>query len=235
MRRAALALPFALLAVPASAPAAAVQTDRDCYLQTQSTTVTVSGTGFAPGQPFVVALDDVALDGGGGAIDALGAMRGAFNPPVLRPRQEQRRFRVSVTAADASAFSTFTLTRFIAGFTPATGDPATMRVRFSVHGFALAGPTPTVYVHYVDPRGRLRKTIRLGRAQGQCGAIERTAKRRLFPFAQPPRGGKWRLQFDTSRRYRVGTPNSEFLFYTVGVTVRSIRRTSLDGVAGSLG
>jgi hypothetical protein len=234
MRRAALALPFAILAVPATAPAAAVDTDRDCYLQTAQTTVTVTGTGFAPGQPFAVALDDTALDGGGGTIDGLGAMRGAFSPPVLPTSQAQRRFRVSVTAADASAWSTFTLTRFAAGFRPATGNPATMRVRFSVHGFALAGPEPTVYVHYVDPRGRLRKTIRLGRAQGQCGAIPRTAKRRLFPFATPPRGGKWRLQFDTSRRYRRGTTESEFLFYTVGVTVRTTR-TARSGVAGALG
>lgn len=224
MRRAALALPFALLAVPATATAAAVDTDRACYLQTQSTTVTVSGTGYAPGQPFVVALDNTALDGGGGAIDALGTMRGAFNPPVLKATQEQRRFKVSVTAADATAWTTFTLTRFVAGFSPATGDPATMRVRFSVHGFALASPSPTVYLHYVDPRGRLRKTVRLGRAQGQCGAIDRTAKRRLFPFRSAPRAGKWRLQFDTSRKYHRGTTKSEFLFYTVGVTVRSVRR-----------
>jgi hypothetical protein len=234
MRRLAAVPALAILAVPAGAPAAQVQTDRACYLQTARTTVTVTGTGFSPGKPFVVALDGTALDGGQGSIDGLGAMRGAFNPPMLRPWQKQRRFDVSVSAADVTATTSFTLTQFVAGFSPATGDPSRLRVRFSVHGFGLATHNPDVYLHYVDPLGRMRKTIRLGRAQGQCGAIERTAKRRLFPFAQP-RGGRWRLQFDTSRAYHRGTKGSDFLFFTVGVTVRHRLPAGASGTAGSLG
>ncbi|HEU4976203.1 MAG TPA: hypothetical protein VFT50_14010 [Baekduia sp.] len=221
MRRLAALIPLAILAVPAGATAAEVHTDRHCYLQTPKTSVTVSGSGFSPNQPFVVALDDTALEGGAGAIDTLGAMRGTFSPPSLRRRQPQRRFDISVTAAGVTAQTSFLVTKFLAGFSPTTGDPTRMRVRFSVHGFGLVRANPNVYVHYVSPRGHLRRTVRLGHALGPCGTIRRTAKRRLFPFR--PRGGKWRLQFDTSRRYRHGMAGSDFLFFTIGVTVRTQR------------
>lgn len=219
MRRLAAVLPCAILAVPAAAQAAQVRTDRSCYLQTPKTTVSVTGSGFSPGAPFAVALDGTTLEGGSGAIDAAGGMQGAFNPPMLGDSRDERRFHVSVTAGGATAATTFTLTRFVAGFTPATGDPTTLRVRFSVHGFGLAQANPDVFLHYVDPLRRLRKTIRLGRAQGQCGSIARTAERRLFPFANP-RGGRWQLQFDTSRRFERRTKGSGVLFFTVGVTIR---------------
>lgn len=218
MRRLAALVPLALLAVPAGAQAAEVHTDRHCYLQTAKTTVTVAGTGFSPGQPFAVALDGTTLQGGAGAIDAQGAMQGAFSPPAVRRRDGQRRFHVSVSAAGVTARTPFTVTWFLAGFRPTSGDPAHMRVRFHVFGFGLAQPNPDVFLHYVDPLGRLRRTIRLGRAQGECGSLARTRKRPLFPLV--PRGGRWRLQFDTSRRYRHGTAGSDFLFFTVGVTVR---------------
>ena len=222
MRRLAVALPLALLAVPAGARAAQVTTDRACYLQTKSTTVTVNGTGFGAGRPYAVTLDGTALAGGGATTDANGAVQGAIPPPALDVTEMERIFKVGVQSDDLSAETLFTVTRFAADFTPSTRVAPNSMVRFSVYGFGLAAPNPDVYLHYVSPAGRLRKTVRLGRAQGQCGSISRTALRRLFPFAAPARG-KWQLQFDTSKTYRRGVTGSSFLFYTVGVDVRAAR------------
>jgi hypothetical protein len=167
-----------------------------------------------------VSLDGTALAGGVGAIDAGGAMRGAFAPPMLGDDELERTFSVGVAdTAAVAASSTFTVTRLKANFTPSSGDPKKLKVRFSVAGFALATADPDVYVHYIDPRGKLKQTVRLGKATGQCGRIVKTAKRRLFPFASP-RLGKWQLQFDTNRSFAKGVTGSTFLFYSVGVCLQ---------------
>jgi hypothetical protein len=219
MRRLAALLPLSLLLVPAAAHATVVQTDRTCYLQTDRTNVTVSGNGFAAGSPYAVALDGTALTGGVGKMDANGAMQGAFSPPMLTDDELERQFTVGVSSEGLSAESKFTVTRLKANFTPSEGDPTRLRVRFSVAGFGLATHNPDVYVHYVTPKGKLKETVRLGKATGQCGRIERTAKRKLFPFKDPALG-KWQLQFDTSRSFRKGKEGSTFLFYAVGVCLQ---------------
>lgn len=227
MRRLAAALPLTLLAaaVAAAAPARAaqVQTDRGCYLQTQSTNVTVSGSGFAAARPYAVALDGKPLSGGAAATDANGAMQGTISPPSLTAQQHEHIFDLAVSADDVSADTKFTVTRFLADFSPSRHVAPDSRVRFSVYGFGLARANPAVYLHYADPAGHLRATVRLGRARGQCGSIGRTARHRLFPF-HAPRHGKWRLQFDTSKAYRRGKVGSPFLFFTIGVDVHAPRR-----------
>jgi hypothetical protein len=219
MRRLVAVLPLAALLVPAAAHGAAVQTDRACYLDTPKTTVTLTANGYTPARPYNVSLDGTTLTGGSGTMDGAGAMRGAFNPPDLTKAQNQRTFTVGVASDALAAQTTFTVTRFKAGFTPSQGDPATLKVRFSVSGFALAAPDPVVYVHYVTPAGKLKATVRLGKSRGQCGSIMRTAKRRLFPFTDPEHG-RWQLQFDTRKTY---TRGSKFLFYTVGVNVHQAK------------
>ena len=103
---------------------------------------------------------------------------------------------------------------FLADFTPGSGNPKTLRVRFKVFGFALLDPSPTVYLHYVRPNGKLKRTIRIGRAQGVCGQIPRTSRRKLFPFSAER--GKWKLQFDTHSAYHRGHTGVTFLYYTIG-------------------
>jgi hypothetical protein len=219
MRRLAALAPLSLLLLPAAAHGALVQTDRTCYLQTDKTNVTVSGNGFTPQQPYTVSLDGLPLTSGSNLIDAGGAMQGAFAPPALGNDELERTFTVAVASDPLAASSTFTVTRLKANFTPSSGDPRKLKVRFSVAGFALATADPDVYVHYIDPRGKLKQTVRLGKATGQCGRIVKTAKRRLFPFSQP-RLGKWQLQFDTSEQFAKGATGSKFLFYSVGVCLQ---------------
>jgi hypothetical protein len=210
---------LALLLVPAAAHGATVQTDRTCYLQTDKTNVTVSGNGYTPDRPYSVLLDGTALTGGLGTMDAGGAMQGAFAPPMLADDELERTFSVQVASDALTAGSMFTVTRLKANFSPSSGDPTKLRVRFSVAGFGLATHNPNVYVHYIAPGGELKQTVRLGKATGQCGRIAKTAKRRLFPFTEP-KLGKWQLQFDTTKTFTKGVTGSKFLFYSVGVCLQ---------------
>lgn len=213
-----ICLTCAVLAGPATASAAEIRVDRSCYLQTGSAapTVDLTGSGFTPGAAFQVLLDGRPILGGTGTVDPNGTIRGRVTAPLLGGADEERH-TIDVQEGANAARARFTVTRFLADFAPSRGNPATLRVRFEVAGFGLATPRPNVYLHYVRPNGRLRQTIRLGRARGSCGRIARTARRRLFPFQAEP--GRWRLQFDTSRRYRRGTERSDFLYYAVGVRV----------------
>jgi hypothetical protein len=224
MRRPTAVLPVSvalLAALPGAAHAAvpALQTDRTCYLQTDKTNVTVTGNGFNARTPYVVSLDGTALNDGTQLMDQLGTMQGTFPPPPLADDELQRTFGVGVASGGLTATTRFTVTRLQANFSPSQGDPTRLRVRFSVAGFGLVDHDPVVFVHYISPKGKLKQTVRLGHATGQCGRIARTAKRALFPFDRPALG-KWNLQFDTTRSFTLGNRDSKFLFYSVGVCLQ---------------
>jgi hypothetical protein len=207
---------------PATAAAADITTDRGCYQE--NSTVTLSGNGFTPGAKFKVLLNGRAISGGDRQVDPTGGVTGSFVPklPKSGAASRQHGYRVTVQDDTHTATTRFTVTQLYADFRPATGDPATLRVRFRVFGFGLAKEKPSVFLHYVRPSGKLRKTIRLGRAGGACGWIGRTRKMRLFPFRAEH--GDWRLQFDTSRAFRLGRTSSNFLFYTLPVEIRPASR-----------
>jgi hypothetical protein len=166
-----------------------------------------------------VTLDGQPLAGGSGTVDATGAINGTFIAPSLAKGTNEHMYTLGVQEGANAPSTTFLVTQLFADFQPSKGDPTSLRVRFSLFGFGLQGAsTPPVYVHYIRPNGKFRKTYRLGTARGACGTIQKTAKRRLFPFGAAR--GRWRLQFDTAKRFRRGTSKSDFLFYTVGVDVR---------------
>jgi hypothetical protein len=217
---AALALAAAL---PAAASAAQIQTDQGCYQEPAKSatgTVAVTGNGFEPNQPYQVTLDGQALPNGTGTTDAAGGIAGSFPTPEL-PGNGVHAFTLGIVQGANAPTTSFSVTPFLADFTPGSGNPKTLRVRFKVFGFGLVTPNPIVYLHYVRPNGKLKRTIRLGKAQGVCGQIKRTARKKLFPFKAER--GKWKLQFDTHKRYRKGVAGSSgFLFYTVGVTIRQV-------------
>jgi hypothetical protein len=214
----------AALAVAAAAPAAAVaaqiHTDVACY-QDNTGTVGVSGNGFDPNQAYTVTLDGRTLGTGGDTTDASGGIAGSFKTPQL-DGDAVHTYTLTVTQGANTATTTFSVTPFLADFTPGSGNPKTLRVRFKVFGFGLvvSNPHPNVYLHYVRPNGKLKRTIGLGRAQGLCGQIAHTSKHKLFPFHAER--GTWRLQFDTHKRYRKGKQGVNFLYYTISVTIKKI-------------
>jgi hypothetical protein len=218
-RSTALAAMVAVVAaVPAAASAAQVQTDEACY-QDNTGTVVVSGSGFEPNQPYQVTLDGKALPGGTGTTDAAGGISGSFPTPEL-PGNSVHAYTLGVVQGANLPTTGFSVSPFFADFNPGAGNPKKLHVRFKVFGFALVDRNPIVYLHYVRPNGRLKRTIRLGRAQGACGTIKQTARKKLFPFNAER--GHWKLQFDTHRAYHKGQSGVDFLFYTVQVTIRRL-------------
>ena len=205
-------------AVPAAASAAQIQTDRSCY-QDNTGTVAVSGNGFEPNQSYQVTLDGQPLPNGTGTTDAAGGIAGSFPTPELAGNSVHA-YTLGIVQGANVPTTGFSVTPFLADFTPGSGNPKTLHVRFKVFGFGLVTANPIVYLHYVRPNGKLKRTIRLGKAQGVCGQIKRTSRKKLFPFSAER--GKWKLQFDTRKSYRKGVQGSNFLFYTVGVTIRRI-------------
>jgi hypothetical protein len=219
VRFTALATALAIAAAaPAAASAAQIQTDRGCY-QDHTGTVAVSGNGFDANQPYSVSLDGKQLGTGASTTDAAGGIAGSFEAPQLSG-DAVHTYTLTVTQGANTATTTFAVTPFLADFTPGSGNPKTLRVRFKIFGFGLVTPHPTAYLHYVRPNGKVKRTIRLGKAQGTCGQISRTARKKLFPFRAER--GTWRLQFDTHKRYRKGKPGVDFLYYSISVTIKRV-------------
>jgi hypothetical protein len=189
-----LVVAWTLLAVPCVARAATVETDLPCYLENRQ--VAVSGAGFTPGAGFTVLRDGQPI--GGGTVAADGTVTGSFASGTLEAGIAERPFDLTLTDQTNQAATKFSVSRFRAEFAPSRGNPATLRVRFSVFGFGRQGLP--VYVHYLSPDGKLARTVRLGMTKSICGGITRTRLRRLFPFR--PRAGRWRLQFDTRDAWR---------------------------------
>lgn len=222
------ALTVAAALTPGAANAAQISVDRACYADPaqRADTVVVSGTEFTPNSPFQSTLDGQALAGLTGTSDTSGRVTGSFLAPslanVVGSGTLVHTFTLGVQQGANAPSTTFTVSRLLVSFKPASGDPKTLKVRFSLHGFGLAGAVnPTIYLHYVRPSGKPGPTYKLGVATGPCGALT-TARRHLFPFRVSR--GSWRLQFDTSPKYVRGASSSPFLFYTLSVTVKTAKR-----------
>ncbi len=185
--------------MPAAAAAATLSTDTRCYQETQE--VVVSGTGFAANSVVTIARDDKVL--GSTQTDASGAFRNKFDTPELPQEVRERLYALSATDAATTATTSYRSTRIFASFKPRTGNPSTLKVRFSLSGFGLVERRAPVYLHYVRPNGTAARTIKLGVSSGVCGAIRQTKLRRLFPFSAAK--GVWILQFDTRRTYERAT------------------------------
>jgi hypothetical protein len=237
MRSRPAALAASLLAAAAAAalaPAAAsavpaIRVDRPCYADPslREDRVHLSGSGFTPEKRYQVTLDGKALPGGTGNVGETGQIDGSFAAPDLSMVGKDVREHIydlgvqEIEAPAVNAVTQFGVSRLSVGFRPTRGDPSSLRVTYALNGFSLQGRvTPSVYVHWIDPGGRLKRTSRVGTAHGPCGTIRASVRRRLFPFT--PERGMWRLQFDTSRRFHKGRAHSPFLFYAISVAVRRL-------------
>jgi hypothetical protein len=196
----------ALTAAPA-AHAATLATDTRCYQETQD--VVVSGAGFTPSGTVSITRDGAPF--GTANTDAAGSFQAKF-PAAELPRDE-REGVTSLSATDASlntASTRYRTTKIYADFDPDEGDPMTLTVRFTVSGFGILRRHASVYLHYISPGKKLRRTVRLGTALGTCGVIRKTRERHLFPF--PAERGSWILQFDTNKKYTRATSKSPYIW-----------------------
>lgn len=191
-----------LAMIAAAAPtagAAVLQTDARCYQERQE--VVVRGAGFAPLSTVNIARNGKLFASAQADVD--GAFVGKFATPAMPEEVRERLYRLAASDMLVSATATYRSTKVFASFKPGSGNPATLRVRFTINGFGLVRRRSPVYLHYVGPKGEKRRTVRLGSATGVCGRIDRTRKRHLFPFKA--QRGRWILQFDTHKRYERAT------------------------------
>ena len=170
--------------------------DPKCYLSSGAGLLT--GSGFRPRAVWTAKLAGTK-EIGRGRIDRRGAIRARFTAPVYHGTTGTREYTLSVTDGTEVASTTFLMTPLDASFRPQTGDPATLRVRWRVLGL---GPKHGVYVHYVNPRGNLKRTLRIGTTRGPCGSLK-TGPIALFPFRYSY--GRWTFQIDASRTYKTTT------------------------------
>jgi hypothetical protein len=186
-----------LLVAPASAQARTViRLTPACYQS--SDTGILTGKGFTPKASWTAKLSGTRRIGTG-HTDAHGRIRARFTAPRYHGTSGTRTLTLSVTDGPHVASTTFQMTPLSATFTPKTGDPATLRVRWRVLGL---GPRHGVYVHYIKPDGTFKTTVRIGTTHGTCGTLK-TGPIALFPFVYTY--GKWLLQVDASRHFSRAT------------------------------
>jgi hypothetical protein len=219
-------LPIALLAsavglgsaaADAAAPAPRIVLSPGCYLS--SATGLLTGRGFSPNASWTAKLAGTKQIGAG-RIDAHGRIRARFTAPRYHGTNGTRQLTLSVTDGPHVASTTFLMTPLNASFSPRTGDPATLRVRWRVLGL---GARHGVYVHYVQPNGKLKRTLRIGTTRGPCGSLK-TGPIALFPFRYTY--GTWTFQVDTSHDYRATTAPRLLIGFEIRRPSRAGRRPS---------
>ena len=201
MRHRRLLAVLAAVALLAAAPAGAATQAKivlspGCYLSSGSGML--SGGGFTPNGSWTAKLSGTQQIGTG-RIDKRGRIRARFTAPVYHGTSGTRQLTLSVTDGPHVASTTFLMTPLAASFSPRTGDPATLRVRWRVLGL---GEGRGVYVHYLDPNGRLAHTTRIGTTRRPCGWLK-TGPIALFPFRYVY--GTWTLQVDAHHTYSAKT------------------------------
>jgi hypothetical protein len=192
---AALGGPLAVPAVAAAAPT--LRPLEPCYVSaapTQREPMLLRARGFTPNALVDITIDGRPLSRGGRVqVDPGGAFQGTIPAPYRRAGE--RGFTVTLTEAENVANTVSRSSRVTAltvGVRPQQAAP-TSRVRFRGRGFTRRRP---VYAHYVY-RGRVRRTVRMGRPRGACGTF--SARRRQIPVRA--RTGLWLVQFDQLRRF----------------------------------
>ena len=187
-----------------AAPAAAATLDagKACYFN--NNLARLSGSGFAPNSPVTFTVNGRPLNATA-TTDSAGDFLVRYDPP--RTETERRLVLRATDSEDTSARTTIFVTRRRA----VTADPdrspnvRTWRAVMRLFGFGRG----RAYIHYLNPNGRHKKTVRLGRLRGPCGRLK-TEERRVMPF-RDPQFGLWRLQFDTRRQFDRDTVNKRVI------------------------
>lgn len=188
---------------------------KPCYVSAQRNDrepVAIDAGGFTPGATVAVSIDGAPQSSA--VADANGDLHGQVQAPWV-PAGE-RAFTLQL-AEQANPVNTLVVTPEVTALsvttTPARARPS-RRVLFSGRGFTEARP---VFAHYLF-RGRLRKTVRLAPAVGECGTF--AVRARQIPISHP-RTGRWTVDFDQRRRYGAAPPVRDRLIIQVRRVPRS--------------
>ena len=191
-----------LLSLPATAGAATLDASKSCYFN--DNIARLSGTGFAPDSPVSFTVNGRPLNATA-TTDSAGNFLVRYDPP--RTNTQRRLVLRATDSEETSAGATIFVTRKrrVTADPESSSNVRTWRAVIRLFGF---GPG-RAFIHYVNPKGRFKKTVGLGRLRGPCGRLK-TDKRRVMPFDDPA-FGIWRLQFDTTREYDRDTENKRVI------------------------
>ena len=197
---AALALPVAAVAAPT------VDVEKACWNSRSS--IDVAGTGYRPGVGFRLLVNGEVVVRG--TTTTTGDVAGGIRLPPRHPRQRPAHVRAATDRRPAQRDDQDLRDGDLGRLRARGVQPHAARHLLFGNGF---GPRRTrVYLHYVSPKGKVRRTVRLGRAVGACGSLQEPG-RRVLPFT--PVAGRWRLQFDTRARYVRGPRPSVVLAISI--------------------
>jgi hypothetical protein len=215
-----------VVAVTAPAGAAAqatleVDPVEPCYRERSR--VFLPGNGFSPGAPVVFTRDARQI-GDPITADASGQVFAQLRLPGLLSGQQQLTYVATDSANPAlTAQVSMLVTATDVGLRPENGDAHRM---LTIRARGFFGESNRVYAHIVRAgkrRGKARN-MRIGRVRGACRVL--TSKRRLFSRDAAP--GRYRVQFDTFRRYRVGRRVKATFTVTVYPTAGTARAAGLS-------
>ena len=212
------------LAVPASAGAqATLEVDPVAPCYREQTTVRLPGTGFTQNGSVVFTRDTRQI-GDPIVADPSGQVFAQLTLPGLLSGQ-QRLTYVATDAMDPARTAQVSLlvTATDVELEPEGGAPHRL-LTIGARGFF--GDGGRLYAHIVRTgkrAGRARNT-RIGRLTGPCKVLR--AKRRLFFRDTAP--GRYRVQFDTFRRYRASRIEKAVFVVTVFRTAGTARATGLS-------
>jgi len=220
-RFAALIFAAFALAAPAGAQAAtlAVPSAKPCYGAFDR--LPLAGTGYTPGQPVGVTADGAAVP-----PDTVADSSGNFTRALTFTSLAQSERLATFTGTDrsnpANAASTQArVSRLTVGIRPRRGNPRRVR-RILSRGWTARGTR--LYAHV--RRGRYRRNLSAGRLKGAC----RTSSKRVRLFGRRATPGKYKVHFDTYRRFK----RTRRQRVTFRVTIfRTFRSSSAAGASTS--
>jgi hypothetical protein len=212
------------LAAPASAAAQAtlaVDEVAPCYRE--QSTVHLVGGGFTQNGAVVFTRDGTPI---GDPI--LADPSGQLFPQLILPGLVSGQKRLTYVATDQtnpglSAKVSLLVTATDVGLRPAGGAPHRL---LTIRARGFFGGSKTLYAHVVHAGRKPGKArnLRIGRVSGNCKQLE--VRKRLFSRGTAP--GKYRVQFDTYRRFKSKrTVETEFIV-TVFRTAGTARASALS-------
>jgi hypothetical protein len=181
------------LAAPATASAAAVSVNQQCFAENSD--ITLTGSGFTPN-----AIVTLTLDGTTSSVDsdATGAFVTTLTAPSLalkHPGAQQVTIGVRDTTSGEELSTPVDVAKAGVDAFPARARPH-KRITWYITGFVGRA----VYGHWRF-KGRTRADHRMGVPKGPCGVLKVKARQ---IEARRVRFGHWTVQFDFNKHYKPG-------------------------------
>jgi hypothetical protein len=173
------ALPASAGALAAPASAATISVDKACYVNTATgpAPLTVTGSGFDPGESIQIAGGTTVIDT---TADATGSFTATGSAPVLNTKGAGTRWTtLTASGFDANTGTTTSAsTRALSANLAVSTKPLSVpvnelrkrKVTFSFSGFT---PGKDIYGYYL--RKRVVAKTRFGKATGRCGTLKQKA------------------------------------------------------------